>query len=532
MSRRSQQIEALFQQGQRHHTLGRLAQAETIYRQVIAAAPRHAAALHALGALALQAGHPDAAETLIGQAIALKPAADFHLTRAHAWLALRRPRDAAQACRAVLRARPDSAAAHQILGHALCDDNQPEAAIEAYRQALRLQPSLPDIRNNLGTALRQARRLAEAEAELRQAPPDSGVLANLSSVQKERGAFNEAEATLRQALSLAPNDPILRYNWSLLMLLLDRAAEAWSGWEQRFHAGAVLPLSFTQPQWTGDDLNGRTLLVHAEQGLGDVIQFCRYVPAIRGRVIFQAPAKLIRLLSSNPAMPPMLPLPEPQASPPPTASQPDGAFATVPATRADLAVPLLSLPARMAEPPVSPPYLFPEAERAALWRDRIGPSGLRVGIAWQGFSGRQEDSGRSIPLAAFQPLATIRGVRLISLQKGEGEAQVAAVSFAVETPPGLDGGADAFIDTAAIMPALDLVVTSDTSVAHLAGALGCPVWMALRRVPDWRWMLDRSDSPWYPSMRLFRQTRDGDWAPVFAAIAAALSQLDRPGDAA
>jgi Flp pilus assembly protein TadD len=503
MSKRSQQVDAFFRQGQQLHVAGRLAEAEQIYRQIIVAAPRHADALHALGALALQAGRPDAADTLLSQAIGLKPAAAFYLTRANTLLALNRPEEAAQTCRSVLRTQRNNAEALQVLGHALSDSGQADAAIEAYRNALQLKPLLPDIRNNLGTALRQANRLEEAEQELRKAPPDAGALVNLSSVQKERGAFADAEATLRQALAMAPGDPVLLYNWALLMLLLGRTEEAWEGWESRFRAGAVPPRPFAQPQWQGEPLGNRTLLVHGEQGLGDMIQFSRYLPAIGGNVMFEAPPRLVRLLSGNPAMPAIIP-------------------AGAPLPRFDLVVPLLSLPARMKQPPDPSPYLFAEADRVAAWTDRIGSAGFRIGIAWQGFSGRHEDKGRSIPLAAYRTLAEVPGVRLISLQKGEGEAQVAGAGFPIETLDGLDAGSDAFVDTAAVMMALDLVVTSDTSIAHLAGALGRPVWVALRRVPDWRWMLDRSDSPWYPSMRLFRQPRHDDWAAVFAAMAEAL----------
>lgn len=505
MSKRSQQIDAFFRRGQQLHVAGRLQEAEAIYRQVIAAMPRHADALHALGALALQAGRATDADTLVSQAIALKPAAGFQLTRANALLALNRPWDAAEVARLVLRALPQNADAYQVLGHALCDGGQPNGAIDAYRTALRLKPALPDIRNNLGMALRQANRLAEAEQELRQAPPEPQSLVNLSSVQKERGAFTEAEATLRQALRLAPNNPVLRYNHSLLMLLLGRPAEAWDGWEQRFLAGAVPARLFPQPQWQGEAIGGRTLLVHAEQGFGDVIQFARYLPAIDGKVIFQAPARLARLLSSNPALPPIVP---------------EGAAPQA----ADIVISLLSLPARTTVPASQPPYLFAEADRAATWKHRIGASGFRIGINWQGFPGRFEDSGRSLPATMFRALADVPGVRLISLQKGEGEGQAATAGFPIETLDGLDDGPDAFLDTAAVMAGLDLVVTSDTSIAHLAGALGCPVWVALRRVPDWRWMLDREDSPWYPTMRLFRQDVDGDWPTVFTAIARALPQ--------
>jgi tetratricopeptide (TPR) repeat protein len=505
MSKRSQQIDAAFRQGQQFHMAGRLAEAEQIYRHVIAAAPRHADALHALGALALQSGKPAVADTLLTQAISLKPAAEFQLTRANALLALKRPEDAAQASRLVLRGRPQSAEAHQVLGHAFSDSGRPGEAIETYRTALRLNPDLPDIHNNLGMALRQAGRLTEAEIEFRLAPPEPEALVNLSSVQKERGAFAEAEATLRQALRLAPDSPVLRYNWSLLMLLLGRSAEAWDGWEQRFRAGAIPGRPFAEPQWQGEPLGDRTLLVHSEQGLGDVIQFVRYLPGLRGDVVFEAPPRLIRLLASNPALPPMIP----------TGATPK---------RIDSVIPLLSLPARTRITPAEPPYLFAEPGRVAAWRDRIGSNGLRVGINWQGFSGRFEDKGRSLPLTAFAPLAGVPGIRLISLQKGEGEEQITGAGFPVETLEGLDAGPDAFLDTAAVMMSLDLIITSDTSIAHLAGALGCRVWVALRRVPDWRWMVDREDSPWYKSMRLFRQASDGDWSSVFAAMLQALER--------
>jgi Flp pilus assembly protein TadD len=344
MSKRSQQIDAVFRQGQQFHKAGRLAEAEQIYRQVLAIAPRHAEALHALGALALQAGRADAADALLRQAIGLKPAASYLLTRAHALLALRRPEEAAQLCRAVLRGQRNNPEALQVLGHALSDSFLPEAAIDAYQAALKLNPRLPDIRNNLGTALRQANRLAEAERELRQAPPEPGALVNLSSVQKERGAVAEAEATLRRALAMAPGDPVLLYNWSLLMLLLGRPAEAWDGWEQRFRAGAVPPRPFTQPQWQGDALGDRILLVHAEQGLGDVIQFCRYLPAIDGNVVFEAPPRLARLLSGSPAMPRTVP-------------------AGDPLPRFDVVAPLLSLPARLTTPAPVPPYTNPPKQR-------------------------------------------------------------------------------------------------------------------------------------------------------------------------
>lgn len=322
-------------------------------------------------------------------------------------------------------ARPQNAEAHQILGHAHSDAGQPDDALLAYRTALRLKPTLPDIHNNLGLGLRQTNRLAEAEHELRQAPPEPEALVNLSSVQKERGAFADAEDTLRRAIQRAPENSILQYNWSLLMLLLGRTKEARAGWEHRFRAGAIPARTFPQPQWLGEPLATRTLLVHAEQGLGDVIQFVRYLPAIQGKVIFEAPPRLIRLLSSNKALPPMIPS---GATPPPF----------------DAVIPLMSLPARTNVPPVEPPYLFADPDRVTAWKDRIGSDGFRIGINWQGFPRRFEYKGRSLPLSAFAPLASVPGVRLISLQKGDGEDQLAAAGFNVATLDGLDAGRTLF----------------------------------------------------------------------------------------
>jgi len=499
--------EKAFRLGQQWHRAGQLAQAEQFYRQALAADPRHADTLHALGALALQAGHAADAEMLVGQALSVRSHADYHLTRAHALLALRRFADAETCARAVLKSRPRSAAAYQVLGHALTDAGRSEAAVRAYREALRLSPDLPDLRNNLGTALRQTGRLEEAERMLRQAPADSVTLVNLSSVQKELGQIAAAEATLRRALAMAPNNPIVLYNWSLLLLLTGREQEAWPAWEARFAAGAIPGRRFVQPQWSGDALAGRRLLVHSEQGLGDIIQFARYLPSIAGDVIFEIPPRLQRLLRSCPCMKPTSPM-----------GGDPGSF--------DIVVPLMSLPGRMHIARPAPPYLFAEPDRIAAWRAQLPADGLRIAIAWQGNAARHEDKGRSINLAHFAPLAALPGVHLISLQVGDGAEQVGQVPFPVATLAGLDDGPDAFLDTAAVMTAVDLIVTSDTSIAHLAGALGRPTYLALRKIPDWRWQLDRPDCPWYPSMRLFRQDIDGAWPPVFEAIARQVSAME------
>jgi Flp pilus assembly protein TadD len=487
-----------------------------VYRQIIATTPTNAEAVHMLAVLALQTGQPDVALGLLDRAIALKPSmAICHTNRANALLALGQPAEAIAACHTALKYKPNLAEAQQALGHAMTDSRRHADAVAAYQAALRVNPKLPDILNNLGTALRNAGRLDDAVLRLREAhraaTADTGILANLSSVLKELGQTEDAEACLRDALRREPANPVLHYNLGLLLLLTGRFAEGWRAFEARFQAGATPARSFSQPQWAGDSLHGRTLLVYSEQGLGDMIQFCRFVPASpSGRVLFEVPPAMVRLLATMPDSPKIV-----------------AASGTPP--QFDVVCPMASLPYRLGLPIEGAlrrvPYLAADPERTSHWRQRLGSNGFRVGIAWQGNAARTEDAGRSIPLVQYAPLARVPGVRLISLQKGHGADQVpeAQAALTVESlGDSLDAGPDAFLDTAAVMESLDLVITSDTSIAHLAGALGRPVWVALRHVPDYRWMLGRMDSPWYPTMRLFRQSRRDEWEPVFAEMARAL----------
>jgi hypothetical protein len=274
---------------------------------------------------------------------------------------------------------------------------------------------------------------------------------------------------------------------------------------------------YTKPDWLGEpDISGKTILVHWEQGDGDTFQFARYIPILEQRtgakVIFATQRRLRHLLRSV---------------------SPSAQYGNVEDTNLqyDVHAPLMSLPralgTTLATVPNKVPYLAVDRPLVELWRRRIGPRGFKIAICWQG-SAAKIDIGRSFPLAYFRNLAGLPGVRLISVQKGAGEAQLANL------PPGMtvesfgkdfDVGPDSFLDTAAILECCDLVITSDTGVAHLAGALARPTWVALKFVPDWRWLMNRSDSPWYPTMRLFRQTAPGDWPGVFSRLEAALRDL-------
>jgi hypothetical protein len=267
-----------------------------------------------------------------------------------------------------------------------------------------------------------------------------------------------------------------------------------------------------RPAWRGESLDGRSILVYGEQGLGDIIQFARYVPVLAGKGAetgFYVTAKLVRILESLPGRVRVLP-----------SLGADRNF--------DYQCPLMSLPYRLgAEAANIPatPYLSADPQRSARWGAAIGTGGFKIGVSWHGNPIAPE---RSFPLAELYPLSQIPRVRLISLQKNQGLEQLASLpaGMAVETlGEDFDAGPDAFLDTAAVMEHLDLVVTCDTAIAHLAGALARPVWVALKYVPDWRWMLERSDSPWYPGMRLFRQGEPGGWSALFEGMTAELKKL-------
>ena len=513
MSKRSQALDTAFQRFARLHAAGRLAEAEQGYRQILAAAPTHADSLHMLGVLALQTGHPAAALAHIEQAIARSPrSALFHANRANALLALGRAPEAEGACREALRHQRTAAEAWATLGHALSDQARAAEAVDAYQEALRRNPRLPELHTGLGLALHDVARLEDAADVLaeaaRRAPGDPVAENNLAGVLKDLGRLAEAEALYRAVLARDPGDALTHLNLGVLLLLAGRTAEAWPEWDWRFRAEPATDRHLPGADWRGEPLAGRTLLVHAEQGIGDMLHFARFVPLLPrdGRVVLEVHAPLVRLLKQLPGVAQVVPR-------------------GTPLPRFDLRCAMMSLPGRLpiaatADRAVTPPYLAPDPAAVAAWRERLaGLPGRRVGIVWAGNPERfRMDRRRSIPPALLAPLVAVPGISWVSLQK-----PAPAV-----WPPGpglLDPSADLadFADTAALVAALDLVIGVDTAVVHLAGALGRPVWLLNRFDTDWRWGRDRADSPWYPTLRQFRQQRPGDWESVIAAIAAALA---------
>lgn len=517
MSKRKHAIEAHFQQGLRLHGAGRLDDAAQVYQQILSGAPNHAGSLHMLGVAALQSGQPQAALELFSQAIALKPSdADFHVNRAGALLALGQPEAAIAASREALRLKRNSAPANLVLGHALSDAGRPKDAVLAYQEALRLDPKLHDARAGLGLALRESNRLQDAAACLRGAlqstPDDLAVWGNLAGLLKDLGHLNEAEGIYRDILRAHPDDARAHYDLGILLLLAGRYPEGWSEYEWRFRAHPGLAPDYSIPLWHGEPLAGRTLLVHFEQGYGDMIQFARYLPRLPsdGRVVLQMFAPLAPLFSGCTGVSVIVP----SGQAPPTC---------------DVRCPMMSLPfalglAQEADIPADVPYLQVDPARAARWRRRVEAlDGLRVGLVWAGNPAQlRMDMRRSVALQQLAPIADVPGVSLISLQKGE-------AATAVSGPPmqrlhDWTSELTDFAETAALIQQLDLVIGVDTAVVHLAGALGRPAWLLNRYDTCWRWQLGRDDSPWYPTLRQFRQAAPGEWGPVIENVAKSLAE--------
>jgi tetratricopeptide (TPR) repeat protein len=545
----------LLEDAKRLHRAGKLAEAEAAYSRVLAVTA-HPDALHLLGLVRHQLGQSAAAVEPLSRALAMRPdSARFHCNlgavlctqpgraeegleliaraielrpdyaEAYASLGVAldregRSEDAVAAWSRSIELRPTLADAHRGLGTCLLRDGEIKRAIEHLREAIRLSPRSGPTHNDLGCALRQFGDLAGALAAFRRAaqlqPAMHEASMNAGVVLADLGRPEEAIPMLEKAISLRPDCGSAHWSLSLAHLATGNFARGWLGYEWRRHTetGKTHDRAFMQPAWNGCDISGSTILVTCEQGLGDTLQFIRYARLVKARgarVVFECQPPLAELLRGIAGIDQLV-----------AKGEPLPAF--------DTHVKLLSLPGifgtRLGNIPNEVPYLEPDPRREAHWKSRlVGMPGFKVGIAWQGNPEFHKDRTRSIPLQQFEPLACIEGVRLLSLQKNVGAEQVEQVAarFAVEAfDPPLDEGTGAFMDTAAVMRHLDLVITSDTAIAHLAGALGVRVWVALSFSCEWRWLRDREDSPWYPTMRLFRQPALGDWPGLFERMASAL----------
>jgi tetratricopeptide (TPR) repeat protein len=429
----------------------------------------------------------------------------------------RRFAEAEDLFRRSVESRPDHSPSHQNLGAVLAMQRKFEEAVVQFRRAIQLNPAQGDAHANLGLALLECGRAEEAVAAIGKALSlghNADTRNNLGVALMRCGRPAEALEAYRQAVRMRPDYPEGRCNFGHALLQLGKWKEGWQEFEWRWKCGDVVPRTFDRPRWVGDPLGRRRLLLFAEQGLGDTLQFVRFISSIKqgGEIYLECQPALVPLLSWCSEIDRLIP-------------------AGAPLPDFDVHAPLMSVPAlvgcELSTLPREVPYLEVDPQSVRGWGERLAHiDAFRIGIAWQGNPGYSGDADRSIALRHFAPLAEVPHVRLINLQKGPGMDQLADpdVTFPIHFLGHDVDEAGAFVDTAAVMRNLDLVITSDSAVAHLAGALGIPVWIVLPLSADWRWLWDRDDCPWYPTARLFRQTRAGDWSEPFRRIARALQE--------
>ena len=506
---------ALLNRGNALAAMGRPEAAMADYDHGLAVHPQHADLLNARGLLRISLLRFEDALGDLDRALAIRP--DFGEAwnnRGNALQALKRFAEAVDCFDRALALRPDHAQGHNNRANALRRLGRLEDALAATDRALALDSANAQALNDRGNVLQEMNRWDEAIASYDRAlelqPDYVDALNNRGTAHRDLMRFGAALADFDRAARIAPDAAQAHWSRGIALMLQGDLGEGLRLYEWRKKLPAPIEArNYRQPLWTGsEDIGGKTLFLYIEQGLGDTIQFFRYALMARARgarVILSVQDAILRLMQDAGADIEILD----SAGVPP-------AF--------DYHAPLMSLPLAFATTrntiPAPIPYLRTEPQRVEKWAARIGAHGFRIGICWQGAA---SIAGRSFPLAALAPICAMQNVRLISLQKGAGTEQIAPSGLRVEElGDDFDAGPGAFLDSAAAMQSLDLVITADTALAHLAGALGRPCWVALKYVPDWRWFLGVADSPWYPQLRLFRQPAPGDWDGVFAQMRAPL----------
>jgi len=509
--------DAALEAGLRHLDAKRFREAEAVFRQALAGEPKHLALLNNLGSALIGQGKGAEAESVLRRALAVAP--DHPVVLRNLSDALRAARDLAGAetiLHKAIAAAPGISASHYQLGFFLYEMRRPSEAEAPLRRALELSPASGDAHNMLGNVLLKLGRLDEAlaafNAALRAAPESALFHINAGLCHRHRGDYAAALAAYARAIELRPDYAEAHFASALVHLVLEDFEQGWPAFEWRLRLAQPLGLrDLSLPRWDGSDLGGRSLFVHAEQGYGDTVQFMRCLPLLKqknpGRVVFCCDPVMLRLLEGS-------------------AGYDELVTRRVPPPGMDCHVPLMSLPGifntRTATIPASVPYLRADPDAVRGWNDRLGGSGKRrIGIAWAGRPTFANDHSRSMALAGWRPLLEAFPEDLfVSLQMGP------AAKEAAQFPSLLDISSlpQDLADAAAIIENLDLVISVDTVLAHIAGAMGKPVWTLLSFDPDWRWFLHRPDTRWYPTMTLLRQPRPGDWLAVIEAARAKLSQ--------
>ena len=512
---------------------GRLAESQDLFRRVLAADPGNFDALHGMGIVLGQMGNFDEGLGFIEQACDIRPeSAHAHFNRGLTLNKLRRYKEAPASFDRAISLQPDHADAYFNRGISLQEQERHEEAAASYGRAVSLRPDFIEALFNRGNVLQELRRYEEAVAGYDRTIALRPTLAeahfNRGNALRNLRRYDEALAAFNRAISLRPGYAKAIYNKSLLLLLLGNYEEGWPLHEWRWKEGPMQKLvrDLEQPLWLGDrPLAHKTILLYFEQGLGDVIQFVRYAPMVRAlgaEVILEVPPSLVSLLRTL-----------------------EGAYTFITHGDSypdfDLHCPLMSLPlafkTTLSTIPASSPYLHADLQKAQPWARRLKDfQGLRVGLVWAG-SARPEvpnataiDARRSLHLSSFAPLRHVPGVDFFSLQKGPAALQLEELRRDGRPGPEIidyTEELDDWADTAALVENLDLIISCDTSTAHLGGAMGKPTWILNRYDGCWRWLLDREDSPWYPSVRLFRQEQRDDWSGVMSRVVSQLLRLEQ-----
>ena len=507
---------ALLEQGLAFHRQGNVGEAEKIYREILAAQPEHADALQLLAVIVQNAGNPVEAEALFRKSLranAQQPAVWYNL--GNLLFALHRHAEALDAFDRAIKLRPTYAAAFANRSAALSALGRHDEALASADRAIAFDPNNLQAHSNRGAALTSLKRPAEALISLEKAltlgPDNFETLFNRGRAFLSMNRLHDALADFARVLAVAPLHARANFNDGIARLLLGDLPAAWEKYEWRWQIEPLLGRRppYEQPPWKGEDLSGRSILIYAEQGMGDVIQFFRYLPLVAERaartfLIVQAPLK--------PLLAGLIPGAEVI-----TRGDPIPTF--------DVQCAMLSLPylfqTGLTDIPGRKPYISVSADAQAHWREKLGPkTKMRVGLVWAGNADHPNDRYRSISVKRLEPLLS-RDIELVSLQKDLRTGDGAWLKKRGVRHFGND--VTDFTDTAALVDLMDVVISVDTSVAHLAGAMGKETWVLLPALDvDWRWMLDRADSPWYPTARLFRQPTPDDWDSVIARIVSAL----------
>jgi tetratricopeptide (TPR) repeat protein len=481
-------FDAYYNMGNVFNQLGELQKALSCYRKTLEIKPDHIEASHNAGLTLKDVGHFD---------------------------------DAISCYQNALQFKPDAAELHYNLGNVYKEAARFQNAVSCYQKAIDLKHDMVEAHYNMGNALKGSGALDDAivcyERVLKMVPDHIGAFNNMGLAYRDSGRIDTAMEMFNQALKVRPDHVEIRWNRALALLLRGDLVEGWEEYNVRFERDdlrTTYPRRFAKPLWDGSPFDGKTLLIHHEQGLGDTIQFVRYLPMVKargGRVVLEVHESLIGLCRGLPGVDEVISRPLDQDL--------DVAF--------DCYIPLLTLPGifntTLDTIPADIPYLHANPEIETCWQERLDTADLKIGLVWAGNPGHKDDRNRSCPLNLLEPLSRIPGVALYGLQKNWGDqSENQAQTLRIDN---LGGLLTDFSITAGVIANLDLIISVDTAVAHLAGAMGKPVWVLLPFVPDWRWLMEREDTPWYPTARLFRHKRPGDWQEVIDRVAAEVGAM-------